>query len=164
MNFDFAAHAPEQVLTFSHDFEASPQALYEAFTSAEVMPLWFGPEGFTVPAESVEIEVREGGPQKFVMVSEENPDFTSPVNGTFHRLLPGQLIEGYEALDPEQAQAHGLEAGAYFLNRTVFEQVDEKTTRVTITQAPMDPAMQELSVAGWESSFKKLKRLLAEQA
>ncbi|WP_237188534.1 SRPBCC family protein [Rothia nasimurium] len=160
MNFDFGTIAPEDALTFTHDFEATPEALYEAFTSAELMPQWFGPEGFTVPLDTVDIDVREGGAQKFVMVSEENPEFTSPVNGTFHKLVPGELIEGYEAICEELAEAHGMEAGSYFLNRTSFEKIDENTTRVTITQGPMDPAMHEMSVAGWKSSFNKLNRLL----
>lgn len=161
MNFDFDTIAPEQVLTFTHDFEATPEALYEAFTSAELLPQWFGPEGFTVPLDTVEIEVREGGPQKFVMVSEENPEFTSPVNGTFHKLVPGELIEGYEAIGVELAETHGMEEGSYFLNRTAFQKIDENTTRVTITQGPMDPAMHEMATAGWKSSFNKLNRILA---
>ncbi|WP_237225079.1 SRPBCC family protein [Rothia nasisuis] len=160
MNFDFDTIALEQVLTFTHDFEATPEALYEAFTSAELLPQWFGPEGFTVPLDTVDIEVREGGPQKFVMVSEENPEFTSPVNGTFHKLVPGELIEGYEAIGVELAETHGMEEGSYFLNRTAFQKIDENTTRVTITQGPMDPAMHEMAVAGWKSSFTKLNRLL----
>lgn len=59
MNFNFGTIAPEEVLTFTHDFEATPEALYEAFTSAELIPQWFGPEGFTVPLDTVEIDVHE---------------------------------------------------------------------------------------------------------
>nr|WP_237201682.1 SRPBCC domain-containing protein [Rothia nasimurium] len=81
--------------------------------------------------------------------------------GTFHKLVPGELIEGYEAIGEELAEAHGMEAGSYFLNRTSFEKIDESTTRVTITQGPLDPAMHEMSVAGWKSSFNKLNRVLA---
>ena len=44
---------------------------------------------------------------------------------------------------------------------TAFEKIDESTTRVTITQGPLDPAMHEMSVAGWKSSFNKLNRVLA---
>lgn len=160
MNFVFSTVDPAKVLTFSHDFPASPEALYEAFTSPELLPQWFGPEGFIVPLETVNIEVREGGQQKFVMVNKENPDFTSPVNGIFHKLVPGELIEGYEEIAPEMAEAFGVEPGSYFLNRTVFEKVDENTTRVTITQAPLDPAMHGPSIEGWKSSFTKLSRVL----
>ncbi|WP_326503296.1 hypothetical protein [Rothia nasimurium] len=85
-----------------------------------------------MPLDTVEIDVREGGAQKFVMVSEENPEFISPVNGTFHKLVPGGLNEGYEAIGEELAEAHGVEAGSYFLNRTAFKKIDERTTCVTI--------------------------------
>lgn len=75
--------------------------------------------------------------------------------------MPGELNEGYEAISEKLAEAHGMEAGSYFLNRTAFEKIDENTTRVTITQGPLDPAMHEMSVAGWKSSFNKLNRVLA---
>lgn len=77
------------------------------------------PRGLHRTPHTVKIDVREGGAQKFVMVSEENLEFTSPVNGTFHKLVPGELIEGYEAIGAELAETHGMEAGSYFLNRVL---------------------------------------------
>ena len=47
----------------------SPQAVYNAFASAEMLATWWGPEGFTNEFETFEFQV--GGRWKFVMVGSD---------------------------------------------------------------------------------------------
>jgi uncharacterized protein YndB with AHSA1/START domain len=59
MNHD-ATFRTERTLRFS------PQAVYNAFASAEVLATWWGPDGFTNEFENFEFQV--GGRWTFVMI------------------------------------------------------------------------------------------------
>lgn len=153
----FSVDAVPAVLQFhlEHDFEATPEALYEAFTSAEVLPKWFGPEGWSVPLDTVEINPVVGGTQKFTMVNDENPEMTSPSNATFTALEPGKLVEGVETSVDEDGNENA------FGMRVIFEPVSETVTRMVLLQGPMPAEIQVMAKQGWESSFNKLKKVLA---
>lgn len=66
----------------------SPQAIYDAFASAEVLASWWGPQGFTNTFETFEFKV--GGPWVFTM---HGPDGKSYANKSFFaELEPAQRV------------------------------------------------------------------------
>jgi uncharacterized protein YndB with AHSA1/START domain len=142
-------------LEIRREFDAPPARLYEAFTDADQLAQWFGPVGFSVPRESVDIDARVGGHQRFVMVSDEDPDFTAPVNATFTEVIPDELLAGTQ----EFAGVAGLQEPTVMTMRTEFHAVDGGT-RLVVRQAPHTREMIDMARAGWESSFTKLDTLL----
>lgn len=155
INFSVDQVPAELQFKLDHVFEATPEALYEAFTSAEVLPKWFGPEGWFVPLDTVEIEPVVGGKQKFMMVNNENPEMTSPSNAIFTALEPGKLVEGVETSLDENGNENA------FGMRVTFEPVSDSQTRMVLLQGPMPAEIQVMATQGWESSFNKLKKVLA---
>lgn len=142
--------------TLTHTFDAPAEKLFEAFTSAEILPQWFGPEGWYVPLETVEIDPRIGGVQRFTMVNGDDEKMQSPVNAVFVNIIDNELIEGRE----EMPGADGQPSGNYVYMRTTFESLADNTTRVILDQGPLPAEFHEPGRAGWLSSFNKLNKVL----
>ena len=66
----------------------SPQAVYNAFASAEVLATWWGPEGFTNEFETFEFQV--GGRWTFVMVGPDGARY--PNQSVFTELEPASHV------------------------------------------------------------------------
>lgn len=83
---------PDRELVLTRVFAAPCAQVYQAF----VDPDQLGPVGFSVPRESVEIDARAGGYQRFVMVNDNDPSFRSPVDATFTEVIENELLVGNE--------------------------------------------------------------------
>lgn len=138
------------------DFATPRERLYEAFTDPDLIAAWFGPVGFSVPRGSVDLDVREGGHQRFVMVNDEDPAWTSPVDATYTSVVPGRLLEGAEEFEGVPQ----LQAPTHMTARFAFEDAGDGA-RLEITQGPYTEQLLDLARQGWESSFTKLDALLA---
>lgn len=66
----------------------SPQAVYDAFASADVLASWWGPDGFTNSFETFEFKV--GGEWKFLMHGPDGKDY--PNKNIFAALEPATRI------------------------------------------------------------------------
>jgi uncharacterized protein YndB with AHSA1/START domain len=54
-------------------FGAPPERVYQAFTDPDQFARWYGPDGFPVHRDTVGVDARVGGLQRFEMVSEADP-------------------------------------------------------------------------------------------
>ena len=80
--------AEDRVLSTERTVPFSPQAVYDAFSSAEVLASWWGPDGFTNTFEAFDFKV--GGRWAFVM---HGPDGKSyPNTSLFVALEPASLV------------------------------------------------------------------------
>jgi uncharacterized protein YndB with AHSA1/START domain len=149
-----AAQTKELVIT--RVFDAPRELVYKAFTDPDQLAQWFGPVGWSVPRETVEIDVRPGGHQRFVMVNDSDPEQRSPVDGTFVEVVENELLVGSEEWEgvPDMQDAGPMQI------RLEFHDEDGKT-RVVLRQGPYTPEVEEMARQGWESSFTKLDKLLA---
>ena len=78
----------DQIFRTERTLPFSPQAVYNAFSSAELLANWWGPEGFTNAIETFEFQV--GGRWKFVMVG---PDGARYLNeNVFTALEPASCV------------------------------------------------------------------------
>jgi uncharacterized protein YndB with AHSA1/START domain len=66
----------------------TPQAVYNAFASAEILASWWGPEGFTNEFETFEFQV--GGRWEFVMVGPDGARY--PNQCVFTGLEPASRV------------------------------------------------------------------------
>lgn len=135
-------------LVLSRTFNAPRELVYRAFTDPDQIAQWFGPEGWSVPRDTISVAPHVGGDYKMTMVSDEDPSMSSPIDSTFTEIVENELIVGQEVF---QGQTLSM--------RLEFADV-EGGTRITITQGPFTPEMVEMTRAGWESSFTKLDALL----
>lgn len=143
-------------LVISRVFDAPRAVVYRAFTDPDQMAQWFGPVGWSVPRDSVEMDVRPGGVQRFTMVNDDDPAQTSPVDGVFLEVVENELLVGAEDWDPTGERADDER----FTLRIEFADEDGKT-RLTIRQGPYPGDIIGQAREGWTSSFDKLDALLA---
>ncbi len=145
-----------QELVIERIFDAPRHLVYRAFTDPDQLARWFGPVGWSVPRESVDMEVRVGGYQRLVMVNNQDRSQTSPVNATFTEVIENELVVGSEELPVE----FGLPPGTRMQIRLEFHEVDGKT-RLVLRQGPFTANLAGGAREGWNSSFTKLDALLA---
>jgi uncharacterized protein YndB with AHSA1/START domain len=143
-------------LVITRVFDAPRELVYRAFTDPDQLAQWFGPVGFTVPRDTVDIDARVGGHQRLVMVSDENPDWTSPVDAQFTEVIENELLVGVQ----EVAGAPGMPGPVTMSLRLEFHEEGSKT-RLLLRQAPFSKEMEDMTREGWLSSFTKLDTLLA---
>ena len=141
---------PTNELIVTRVFDAPRELVYQAFVDADQLPQWFGPVGFSVPRDTVDIDARVGGHQRFTMVQDGNPEVTAPVDATFTEMIENELLVGVESSTD----------GPPVSLRIEFHDEGGKT-RLVVRQEPFDEKLVGLFDQGWESSFTKLDTLLA---
>lgn len=148
---------PAEVFSVSHALAHPPAAVFAAFTEPDRLAAWFGPPGWSVPRESVLLEVRPGGRQRFRMVHDTDPAQVAPVHGTYLRVERDALLEGREALPGPD----GRPTAGHVLTRTEFVPTREGGTLLVLTQGPLPAAVHPGAAAAWRGSFARLEALLA---
>lgn len=147
---------PSVELVIERVFEAPRELVYQAFTDPDQLAQWFGPVGFSVPRDSVDVDVRVGGHQRLQMVQDDDPSSASPVDATFTEVVENELLAGEESWEG----VPGLQEGGTMRMRLEFHDEGGRT-RLVIRQGPYTEVMEPQARAGWESSFTKLDTLLA---
>ncbi|MEU4692780.1 SRPBCC domain-containing protein [Actinoplanes sp. NPDC023714] len=142
-------------LVITRIFDAPRELVFRAFTDPDQLAAWFGPVGWSVPRDTVDLDVRPGGHQRFTMVNDDDPAITSPVNAGFTEVVENELLAG------EENVAHIPDFGTDTLRlRIEFHDEPGGRTRLVLTQSPFPEPMHEGAEEGWGSSFTKLDKLL----
>lgn len=138
-------------------FEAPRSLVWQAFTDPDHIAQWFGPVGYSVPRDSVSVDLRVGGEQKLTMVPDD-PSFPPAGDsvGVFDEIIDQELIVAHEDLHPEMAELFGSDRIAM---RLEFHD-HGAGTRIVLTQGPYRDDFVGNADQGWESSFTKLDALL----
>lgn len=144
----------EHVVITRH-FGVPRHRVYHALTDPDELARWFGPVGFSVPRETVQIDPRVGGRQRLVMVSDEDPSFTSPVEATYTDVVPDRLLVGRQ----DVAEDPHLD-GSDFILRLELEDAPGGGTRLVLEQGPYRADVVDRAREGWLSSFTKLDAVL----
>ena len=143
-------------ITITRVFDAPPELVYRAFVDPDQLCLWFGPVGFSVPCESVQIDARPGGFQRFVMISDDDPTFRNPIDATFSEVVENELLVGHQDVEG----IPGTTGTVRLRLRLEFHEEPGGKTRLVLRQGPFTPELVEQTTVGWESSFTKLDLLL----
>jgi uncharacterized protein YndB with AHSA1/START domain len=147
-----------QELHIERVFDAPRELVWKAFTDPDELSQWFGPVGYHVPRESVEVDLRVGGHQKLTMVpdSDEYPP-AGESSGTIVELVENELLVTREDLEGEMAELFGTDQ----ITMRLELHDEEGKTRLVVHQGPYRDDFVGNAKAGWESSFTKLDTLLA---
>ena len=143
-------------LVITRVFDAPRPMVYRAFVDPDQLAAWFGPVGWSVPRDSVSVEAKPGGHQRFTMVNDADPAMSSPVDATFVEVVDNELLVGEEIVNGFP----GLPDGTVMRMRLEFHD-EGGDTRLVLKQGPYTPDIETGAHAGWSSSFDKLDRLLA---
>ena len=101
-------------ITMSRGFDAPRELVYRAFVDPDQLCEWYGPDGFYVPCETVQIDARPGGFQRFVMENVDDPDGRYQVEVTLSEVVENELLDGHQEVErigsatagrPDQAAA-----------------------------------------------------------
>ncbi len=150
------ANADKGEILIARVFDAPPELVYRAFVDPDQFCQWFGPDGFSVPFESVQIDARPGGFLRFVLVSDDDPGVRSPVNATLTEVVENQLLVGHEDVEgiPGTAGPHRLHL------RLEFQDEPGGRTLLEVRQGPFAEQTAHDAKDGWASSFTQLDALL----
>lgn len=137
------------ILRLTRRFAASQQALFEAFSKAEQVAQWFGPQGMA--CEIGEFDVRTGGQYSLAMIGKEGQKVL--LSGVFREITPFERLS-------YTWQWGGDDPGPETLVILEFRPVGD-ATELTVTHSLH---ASESSVAnhamGWTSSFNDLAALV----
>ena len=146
-------------MVLERDFAAPPERVYRAFIDPRQLAQWFGPLGFHVPLSTVRVDARPGGVWHLIMVNNDNPAITSPVDSIFTEVIENSRLVGYE----DTRGMPGIPDGTRLVLTIEFQAVGDGT-RLRIEQGPFPPALSEAGAVGWRQSFHKLDALLQSPA
>ena len=140
-------------LALTRSIKAPPSAVYRAWTDAESMKQWIGPENFD--AVSCESEVRVGGRHR-VVIRDIATGALLEWNGTYREIVQDRKLvftfawKG-EPEDDTLCTVEFLESGG--------------GTLMTFTQEPFaDDSDRDSHAGGWSQAFDKLERTVLASA
>jgi uncharacterized protein YndB with AHSA1/START domain len=143
-----------QYIEITRIFDVPRALVYRAFTDPDQLAQWFGPDGCSVPRDSIEIDARVGGHLRFVMTG---PGVGGPVDATFTEVVESELL----AAEMEAAGVPGVAGLLRVHLRLEFHEEGNGKTRLELRQGPFaDGQLGADTRGGWESSFTKLHALL----
>jgi uncharacterized protein YndB with AHSA1/START domain len=146
----------KQEITVSRGFDAPRELVYRAFVDPDQLCEWYGPDGFSVPCETVEIDARPGGFLRFVMTNAADPGGRYQVEVTLSEVVENELLAGHQ----EVGRIGSARPADRSRLRLEFAEDANGKTRLELRQGPVTEELGEEVKARWESSFKNLDSLL----
>jgi uncharacterized protein YndB with AHSA1/START domain len=159
-------------LVFTRIFDASVEQVWKAWTDAEMVKQWWGPQGFTCPV--AKLDVREGGRSQVCMRApkefKDGADMYS--TWTYTKIVPMREIEWLHhfadkdgnQIDPT-AQGLPPELPEEVRNRVTFKAVDGNKAEITVTEYDWPAGkMMEMSKLGREQCLDMMGASLAKDA
>jgi uncharacterized protein YndB with AHSA1/START domain len=152
-----------QKLTLERSFNASPNEVWELWTTREGIEAWMGPEGFNVTVR--ELDVRPGGIFTYAMTA-VGPDQVEYMTKAGMPLVTVQHVVFVEVDRPRRLVYHdvadfipGVEP--YEVETVVqLREVPEGTHLVLTFDAMHDAHWTEMARLGRDSELRKLEELL----
>jgi uncharacterized protein YndB with AHSA1/START domain len=148
---DSAPHDPTAI-RIERTFRAPAQAVFEAWTNAEMLRRWYAPEA-DWDAPVAEVDLRIGGKVRVVMRSPAGEEFGG--SGEYLEINPPtRLVFTWTWDRPDLG-------GATQLVEVEFTDNGDGTTTVIMTnRGLLDDQSKESHRAGWQGSFDNLDRVL----
>jgi uncharacterized protein YndB with AHSA1/START domain len=146
---------PTYDIEITRVIEAPPERVYAAFTDADQFAQWYGPVGFPVDPESVELDARVGGAQRFTMVGEADPSMRSGFDGRFVEVVENELLASSGAWDGIPGQAEPWSS-----NLRVELHDEDGKTRLVVREGPHPPGTADLGRQAWEMMLPKLEAVV----
>jgi len=150
------AEAPAYDIEITRVLDAPPARVYEAFTDADKFAEWYGQVGFPVDRDTVELDARVGGGQRFEMVSDADPSMRTGFDGRFDEVVPNMVLSSCGAWNGIPGQTE-----AWSSNLRVELHDHDGKTRLFVREGPHPPGTADLGRQAWDMMLSKLETLLS---
>lgn len=141
-----------QNVSLTRQFDAPREIVFAAFTNAEVMREWYGPQAFTCPR--VESDPRPGGKYLIEMRSPDGSAFI--VSGAYREVrAPEKLVFTWAWLE-------GKESGNESLVTITFVAKDGGTEMTLLHSGLASIEDAKAHEVGWTSSLNDLRKTLED--
>ena len=150
-------------LTLERTFEATPEEVWELWTTKDGMEAWWGPDGFKVEVES--LDLRPGGDCVYAM-SATGPEQMDYMTKAGMPLITQHRVT-YTEVDPPRRLAYSNVADfipgvePYKIETFIeLHALDGKVRMVLTFDAMHDDRWTQLAMMGRESELSRLERVL----
>ena len=147
---------PDYDVEITRVVDAPRERVYQAFTDPDQFAEWYGPAGFPVHRDTVELDPRVGGRQRFTMVADTDPSMRTAFDGRFIEVVQDELLSSSGAWDGIPGQA-----GPWPSNLRVELHDDDGKTRVVVREGPHPPGTADMGGQAWETMLPKLESLVS---
>jgi uncharacterized protein YndB with AHSA1/START domain len=147
----------EQIL-ITREFDAPRHLVYKAWTTPELVRRWW--PGLRGEMTSAEIDLRVGGPWRYVMVA--SGGFEVAFHGEFREIVPNERIVNTEVY--ELPDAPPLPAEDEPLNIVTFTEADGRTTLTLLVQCTSKELRDTIIDSGMEVGMQEGMDLLEQVA
>lgn len=144
----------DKILRLERIFAATPQQLFDAWTKADQLVRWWGPEGCTTP--HCDLDIRQGG--AWITTMRHNDGSENTVSGVYRLIDPPRRLVFTWAWHNDGARGHESEVALD------FEPVDGGTRMVLVQKTFQSDEQCDKHRMGWTSSFNDLARHIGAHA
>lgn len=147
---------PPYDIEITHVFDAPRERVYAAFTDPDQFVQWYGPVGFPVRRDTVELDARVGGTQRFTMVADMDPSMRTTFTGEFTDVMPDELLASSGSWEGIPGMAEP------WPSHLRVELHDESGgTRVTVLEGPHPEGSADLGRQAWQMMVGAIEAQLA---
>ena len=150
---------PQYDIELTRVIDAPPERVYRAFTDPDQFAQWYGPVWFPVPRDTVELDARVGGRQRFAMVSDDDPSMRTEFDGRFTEVVQDELLSSSGTWEGIPGQTEPWPSNL----RVELHDQDGKT-RLVLREGPHPPGTADLGRQAWEMMLPNLESLLGPVA
>lgn len=147
----------EKNIEITRLFNAPIELVWEAWTTAENIAQWWGPEGFNTTVK--ELDFRPGGRWEFIMIDKEGKEY--PTIGVFKEIVRHKKITSTDEFISGHKVLKNYDFPQIDLFTTLFEDLGDQT-KLTLIYEHSSAKEREKHirmgvVAGWNTSLDKLE-------
>lgn len=154
--FEFDVNKPAKTITVKREFEAPLALVWRAWTEAELLDQWWGPQPFHV--ETKEMDFREGGHWLYAMVSPEGEKHWAKMS--YERICLEEFFKGKDAFCDEQGNVVEHIPGMDFHNH--FSSQGETTLVSSHIEFVSEEALEQTIAMGFKEGLTTAINQLAE--
>jgi uncharacterized protein YndB with AHSA1/START domain len=141
--------AEQKDVVITRVYHAPRRLVFAAWSSAEHLQRWWGPNGFTVPEATVEF--RAGGVFDLCMRGPDGTDYW--MRGAFREIVAPERIVFTSIIDERSKQE--------IVTTVTFAEAAGRTTLTVRQTVPVNPMMARGQRQGWTESLERLAARVA---